>query len=206
MIRKFSSAARKSPTPNWNGPTSQVAVFQSPPGPSTATIGMMKSSTNAFTSVFSAVPITTAIARDMTFCLSRKALKSVNMNGVPEVAWLEISEDNLLIDMLPRMNVLSAAAYHRGHSHRIRVPERGSLPYDQYISCFRGRSIRGTDPGAAGFLTGPDQPGGQARREARRKEVRQAERRGAEKEADPDSVRGDPERRYRAAFQQRLLG
>ena len=79
MMMKLIAAAMKSPTPNFTEPTLHVAFCHSPPGPIATTIGMMKSSTTALTSVLRAVATTTAIASATTFCFNKNSLNSFSI-------------------------------------------------------------------------------------------------------------------------------
>src|SRR4051812_3938239 len=78
-IRKFTSALPKSPILNGIGPGVTVDCHDLGSGVATATIGMMKSSTSAATSLFSAPPTTTAIANASTFSFTRNVLNSFHI-------------------------------------------------------------------------------------------------------------------------------
>src|SRR5690349_8809203 len=82
MIRKLISALPKSPILNGIGPGVTVVCHDFGSGVAAATIGMMKSSTTAVTSLFRAVPTTTVIANARTFSLSRNALNSLHIDMV----------------------------------------------------------------------------------------------------------------------------
>ena len=79
-MRKLTSAAPKSPILKGIGPGVTADCHDFGSGVVTATIGMMKSSTIAATSLFNAPPTTTAIAKAKTFSFSRNALNSLHMD------------------------------------------------------------------------------------------------------------------------------
>ena len=65
MIMKFRNSPKNAPQPILNGPMVNIAVLQAPPGINGA-IGIIMLSTNDFTKVVIAAPITKAIARPTT--------------------------------------------------------------------------------------------------------------------------------------------
>src|SRR5215203_2053577 len=89
-MMKFSSALPKSPILKGIGPGVVAACHPAGSGVVTATMGMMKSSTTAVTSLFSAPPTTTAIARARTFSFTRNALNSLHIAMVSLVNWRDL--------------------------------------------------------------------------------------------------------------------
>ena len=93
MMTKLTSALPKSPILNGIGPGVTAVCHDFGSGVATATIGMMKSSTTAVTSLFSAPPTTTAIASARTFSFSEKRLElSPHGHGAPR----EVGESGAL--------------------------------------------------------------------------------------------------------------
>jgi hypothetical protein len=83
IMMKSIRTATKSPIANFTGPTWTTAVSQSPPGTTTAIIGMMISLTNAVTSLVAAPPMMNATARPMTWYFLRNSMNSsINPFGV----------------------------------------------------------------------------------------------------------------------------
>src|SRR4030095_16075770 len=80
MMTKLSTALPKSPILNGIGPGVTADCHRFGAGVVAATIGMMKSSTTAVTSLLRAPPTTTAMASARTFSLSKNALKSLHMD------------------------------------------------------------------------------------------------------------------------------
>src|SRR5215207_817599 len=89
-MRKFSTALPKSPILNGIGPGATFVCHEAGSGVAAATIGMMKSSTTAVTSLLSAPPTTTAIASARTFSFTRNALNSLHIAMVRLVDWRDL--------------------------------------------------------------------------------------------------------------------